>query len=120
MAEIDKEKIKKKLLEEKNSLEYELEKIARRNPENPDDWEPTPPPASGATADKNEVADRFEDFEERRSTEIQLELRLNNVKKAIKKIENGSYGLCEVDNEPIEPDRLEANPAATTCIKHTE
>ena len=35
---------KTKLLEEKEKLEQDLKTMAKRNPENPDDWEPAPPP----------------------------------------------------------------------------
>ncbi len=49
----------------------------------------------------------------------ELEIRYNEIKKALEKINSGKgYGLCEVCNEPIDPARLEANPAATTCKKH--
>lgn len=111
---------KKKLEEEQVVLEGQLSKLGKKNPDNPDDWEPVPGEPAQTQADKNETADRLEDFEERRSTEIQLELRLNNVKKALKKIEDGTYGLCEKSGNPIERERLEANPAATTCIKHAD
>jgi leucyl-tRNA synthetase len=49
-----------------------------------------------------------------------LELRLGNVKTALEKIENGSYGICKICGEKIEEDRLEANPASLTCKKHME
>jgi RNA polymerase-binding transcription factor DksA len=50
-----------------------------------------------------------------------LEVRYNEIKSALKKIEEsapGAYGLCEVGGEQIEEDRLEANPAARTCKAH--
>ena len=50
----------------------------------------------------------------------ELEIRYNEVKEALKRIEEGTYGICRVSGEQIEPERLEANPAATTCIKHLE
>ena len=120
MEKLDLDYFKKKLLEEQVVLEAQLSKLGQKNPDNPEDWEVVPGAPALSQADKNETADRLEDFEERRSTEIQLELRLNNVKKALKKMENGSYGICEKSGNPIERDRLEANPAATTCIKHAE
>jgi DnaK suppressor protein len=43
-----------------------------------------------------------------------LQARLSDVNRALDKIEAGTFGSCEVSNEPIEADRLEANPAART------
>lgn len=40
------------------------------------------------------------------------------VKKALAKINIGSYGICEVCKEPISQERLLAYPEATTCVKH--
>ncbi|MEK7091498.1 MAG: TraR/DksA C4-type zinc finger protein [Patescibacteria group bacterium] len=39
---------------------------------------------------------------------------------ALAKIDAGNYGLCEISQEPIELDRLEANPSARTCKKHLD
>jgi len=41
---------------------------------------------------------------------------LAEVENALSKIEAGTYGECEVCGKPIAPARLEAKPAARTCI----
>ena len=114
---IDIEQLKRRLLEERTTLVNSLGKIAGVNPDNPDDLIPLPPELDSVQADQNDIADRAEDFGERRSTERTLENRLNSVKHALSKIESGTYGTCEVCGEPIEGERLEANPAAETCVK---
>ncbi|MEY2468643.1 MAG: DnaK suppressor protein [Actinomycetota bacterium] len=43
---------------------------------------------------------------------------LEEVERAIGKLDDGTYGLCEVCGEPIAPARLEAMPAARYCISH--
>ncbi|MGP4974064.1 TraR/DksA family transcriptional regulator [Psychrobacter alimentarius] len=43
---------------------------------------------------------------------------LTYVENALSRIENGTYGECEVCGEPIEAQRLEALPYATLCMKH--
>ena len=48
-----------------------------------------------------------------------LEVRLEQVNKALEKIENDTYGTCEKCGTDIPEERLKANPAATTCIEHT-
>ncbi|MBI2096268.1 MAG: TraR/DksA C4-type zinc finger protein [Candidatus Taylorbacteria bacterium] len=110
---------KQKLFEEIKTLEDELKSVGRRNPANPADWEATPERGWDALpADENEVADSIEEFEENSAILKQLEIRYNEVKNALKRVEDGTYGICVVGGEEIEADRLEANPAATTCKKH--
>ena len=82
------------------------------------DWVATPEGVATSQADPNVVADRNEDWAERRATLSALEIRFNNIKRALNKIEAGTYGVCEISGEPIEADRLEANPAARTCKAH--
>lgn len=43
---------------------------------------------------------------------------LGLVEKALAKIDNGTYGTCEVGKEPIELDRLKAMPEAENCLPH--
>ena len=42
------------------------------------------------------------------------------VENALSRIENGTYGECEVCGESIEEQRLEALPYATLCMEHAE
>lgn len=108
----------KNLLEtELKNLENELKTIGRKNPENPSDWEATEK-MDIDTSDEDEVADSMVEYENNRGILDQLETRLNEVKAALQKIENGSYGKCEVCGNQIEEDRLRANPAAKTCKAH--
>ncbi len=50
--------------------------------------------------------------------ENRLEERMEIVVRALAMMEAGKYGLCEVCSLPIEEKRLEADPAAPTCIMH--
>ena len=118
MAGMDTDKYKAKLESLLRELTGELKALGIHNPEVDSDWIAVPGPASTSTADPNVVADRTEDWDERRSTLAALETRYNNIKRALKKIEDGTYGTCEVSGEPIEEERLEANPAARTCKAH--
>lgn len=115
---IDIEQLKAKLEEERQSLEGELASVGRRNPKNPSDWEPTPDAVEVAPGDQSELADKMEDFEDRAAVEVELENRLAEVNQALLRIAAGTYGRCETGSEPIEAERLLANPAARTCIKH--
>jgi DnaK suppressor protein len=46
-----------------------------------------------------------------------LERRLQNVQRALQKIEEGTYGLCEDTGEPIPKGRLEAVPEAIYTVE---
>ncbi len=65
---------------------------------------------------EDENAAEVADFEKNLSMEKTLEISLYNVNKAIEKIDNGNYGLCEKCNKPIDPKRLEAFPSAMACM----
>ena len=112
------EHFRKILEKEKQKLEKELSSLGRRTPENKSDWEATPSDLNIPDADKNETADRIEDFEEKFATEGELEASLSDITNALSNIEKGTYGLCEVDGGPIEDIRLEANQSARTCLAH--
>lgn len=108
---------KEKLLEEKGVLLEELKALGRVVHTETGDWEAIPE-AGLPEADENDLADRAEDFQERTSILQTLEARYADVNVALDKIEGGNYGTCEVSGEPIEEDRLMANPAARTCKAH--
>ncbi len=42
--------------------------------------------------------------------------RIEQVDAALRRIDSGSYGLCEQCRQPIAPARLEALPEATRCV----
>jgi len=111
---------KKKLEEEQERLISELKTVGRINPDNPNDWEPVPSEKGERQADFNDMADGIESYEENTAILKQLEIELNEVKHALERIEKGTYGVCEVSNESIEKERLEAYPAAKTCKAHAE
>lgn len=109
---------KEKLDKEFAQIQTELQSIGRANPDNPKDWEATPEKMDTLTADETELADSLEAFEGNTAILKQLEIRYNEVKAALERVAQGKYGLCEKGGEVIERERLEANPAATTCKKH--
>lgn len=118
MTKEKKELLKNKLNEERATLEKELSTVGIRSDKNPNDWDPKPEEMDISEADRNEVADKIEEFRNNIAIEKDLEIRYEEVVSALKKIEENTYGICETCNEEIEEDRLEANPAAKTCKSH--
>jgi len=105
---------------EATTLKIQLEQLGVQNNATVTDWIPTPHAVADSSADENVVADRSEDWAETRGTLDALETRYNNINRALKKIADGTYGICEISGEPIEADRLAANPAARTCKAHLD
>jgi DnaK suppressor protein len=46
-----------------------------------------------------------------------LEAKRAEVERAIAKLEDGSYGECDTCGEAIAPERMEAMPWATQCVR---
>lgn len=110
--------MKERLTAELATIEAELSTVGRKNPDNPADWQPTPPAEDAAATESDELADKIEDFEQNTAILKQLEIQATSIKLALEKIESGTYGTCEISGEAIEEDRLEVNPSARTCKAH--
>jgi DnaK suppressor protein len=109
------EELKNKLEEEKKFLESELQSIA--TVDKTGDWETKMDSDINIqeVQDEADMADRSEEYEERSSLLKSLEKRFADVNKALSKIENKTFGSCEVCGKEIEEDRLAVHPSATTC-----
>lgn len=115
---IDTSTFKAQLESELAQITADLKDLGIHNPEVQEDWIATPQDVSTQEADENVSADRTEDWLERNATLSALETRYNGIRRALQKIESGTYGICEISGEEIEEDRLRANPAARTCKAH--
>lgn len=47
-----------------------------------------------------------------------VEAELDDIQRALRKLEDGSYGSCEECGKPIGEERLDARPWARFCIVH--
>jgi RNA polymerase-binding transcription factor DksA len=107
----------KKLEAEKARLESQMGSVGRSNPAVPGDWEPVPSEV-GTESDLADQADVVMSRESNTAILADLESRYDGIRAALERIEKGKYGKCEVCGNEIEEARLEADPSATTCIKH--
>ncbi len=113
------QKFKEMLEAEKATLTEEMQKIAQIDTSTEkEDWIAKGAQEGVGQADPNERADAQEEYELNNTLLKDLEVRYNNIKAALVRIESGTYGVCSIGGEQIELDRLEANPAATTCKEH--
>jgi DnaK suppressor protein len=93
------EKYKKILEEKEKQITKDLEQIAEKNRHHQDE-------------NANEIAD----YESLLSTEQNIEVDLVAIKKALERIEKGTYGFCEKCGKEINQKRLDAFPEANFCI----
>ena len=61
-----------------------------------------------------------ETFEREKDLSIleQVDAELADVEHALHRLDDGTYGTCEVDGKPIPEERLEALPATRFCLEH--
>ena len=75
----------------------------------------------------NGLGERFPDPSDRATVESETDFTLRvrergialigQIREALEKIENGTYGICEECEEEISEGRLEARPGTTLCIE---
>jgi DnaK suppressor protein len=82
--------------------------------------------SEGMVLDANDLPDEMDlaSSEYIQSFEFRLRGRekslLSKLDHALKKIDDGSFGICEICEEPIGKKRLEARPETSLCIKCKE
>jgi len=115
------DEIRKALEQELELLNKELGEVAVADPENPGGFVGKEPDMNDENpADILEQGHEQEEFSKNQAITNDLEMRLLHVKQALGALEDGTYGTCHTCKNPINPARLEANKAATTCIEHAE
>ena len=75
---------------------------------------------SNGAVDDFDVASINTDSNLEYSISLKQRIEYQKIEKALKKIENGSYGICEECEEPINLERLKAKPHASLCISCRE
>jgi RNA polymerase-binding transcription factor DksA len=111
-------RFKHMLEEELRVVEDQLKKAGTQNEAG--EWEATGGDIDETATESDELGDRMEEYGENRAEVDEIQIRWRNIERALDKIEEGTYGICEVGGEQIEEDRLEANASARTCKAHME
>ena len=65
---------------------------------------------------REEEATETLELETRLALEKSIRVQLALIERALSKFENGTYGLCDICGQPIDPARLEALPQANLCL----
>jgi len=101
---MDKEilKIKQKLEKERNEIERILKEIHYEN-------------ISTDVLSEDEIADIYEKNKESEALENDLVKRITKINRALEKINDGSYGICDSCGKKIEKERILLDPASIEC-----
>jgi RNA polymerase-binding transcription factor DksA len=107
---IDLDKIRSRLKSERKRLQTELKQFQASA-------QPAEVRREGSPFGKREeeATESFE-LEKRLALEKQIKEKLNEVEHALDKFAQGTYGLCDICGQPIDPARLEALPEANLCL----
>lgn len=104
---IDVEKYRKRLIEERDRLNQELGTVGKAPEPATDDPLLTPSDAP--------IIDEAMDIQ---SAVLDMKSqRFDQVRAALQSIDDGTYGKCITCGKEIDPRRLDADPAALTCIE---
>ena len=106
--------MKNRLFQEKKRVEKDLSQIAQKSRSIRGDYHARYLEL-GSKEDEN--AQEVTLYESRFSLEKDLEDILRKINKALEKIEQGDYGICEKCGQKIPEARLKAFPSAVLCLK---
>lgn len=113
---------KRTLEEERDKLIEELNAIAKPDPRLKGNWNAQYPQmeqdSAGVGRNRDEEEDEVEEYETRLEVEHSLESRLLAITQALRRVDEGTYGMCRKCKRLIPRERLMANPAAAYDIEH--
>jgi RNA polymerase-binding protein DksA len=113
MSTIETERFRQMLLEERERVRGAIEYLHQENPGSLEEESGEESSFDNHLGDTATVTyDREMDF----TLEDNSEAVLNAIEKALRKIADGTYGICERCGKQIAEERLEALPYAELCI----
>ena len=118
------DELKTALEKEQGLLISELKTIATPDPNLKGDWDvkhfewSEDQITSEEDLETGESVNESDEDMKNKALSDHLELRLKEVNDALKRVGDGTYGICRVCKNPIPIERLRANPAAETDIEH--
>ena len=113
-TDLDVDHFRTLLIDERKRLEEELEQVRNHST---DMDNALPEEGEGGDEDTADLASAMMDKEMDLSVEDELEDLLVQVDRAFQKIEEGTYGICDVSGKPIPVSRLELIPFATLTVE---
>ena len=104
--------LRRKLMEERYRLHRQVADLRAA-------WRPEELQTGGDNTPLSEEADAAQAIEERETGTRRLDWlvdRADGIGRALRRLDDGTYGVCESCGGPIAPERLAAIPEATLCV----
>lgn len=105
--------IKEELLERKAQIIKDLDDISNKDSKDPSKHT-AKFPEYGDKSDEN--AQEITEYTTNLATEKVLETTLRDIESSLKRMEDGTYGICKYCQQPIGKKRMIARPVASACI----
>jgi DnaK suppressor protein len=109
---LDTEKTRKRLEQKREELRGNIANLTEAHPQ-----VVTPEEASEGPQDFEETAVDFLETHQEQAVEVNENALLTEVEDALKRIDEGKYGVCVDCGKPIPEPRLEAIPWAARCVE---
>lgn len=108
------DEMKRVLFDEEARLSRELAQFAKKNERATDDFNANFPEL-GDKDDEN--AAEVAIYSDNLTLEQELESALRDVRGALKRFDEGNYGICKYCQKPIDERRLRARSASSSCVE---
>jgi RNA polymerase-binding protein DksA len=109
---VDRDALRKRILDERERLEREIVDLDADLSESLEDSSEESPYDQHMAETAAVTLDREIDL----TLEENARSSISQIDRALRKLEDGSYGRCDKCDKPISDDRLSAAPYATLCI----
>lgn len=109
------EYFKNRLLSDKKRLTEELENIGQKDKSG--HFAVAYDKVEGGSSSDDDNASEISEMADLVAVEERLEKELSDVNKALKAMEDGTYGICKYTGKPIDIRRLEARPTSLTSVE---
>lgn len=113
---MDRRAVRRRLNEEKERLSQLLEESEQAVYANPSPADPGPTELSALDQHPADAGSELFERQKELSIRENAESRFQDIEDALRKLDEGRYGTCEVCGNPINKARLEAVPTARYCL----
>jgi RNA polymerase-binding protein DksA len=111
------EEMKQRLLADQVKVANELGLVASKNPNEANDLTVEFPDFGVEESDEAASAAEVAEYELNLNVEQDLKTLFRDIQRALKRIQDGIYGMCKYCKKAIPEERLRARPTSGSCIE---
>ena len=111
------EEMKQRLLSDQTKIAKELGLVEAQNPNEASDLTVQFPDFDVEESDEASSAAEVAEYELNLNVDQDLKTTFRDIQKALKRIQDGTYGVCKYCKKPIPEERLRARPTSGSCVE---